>query len=80
MAPIRTSASRAAPHKPNPFSERFFSRIVRSPAQVTNMNSGGYTIHNPNPDAKNQYDTDYGTRYPGSQREYFEVYAGPIST
>jgi hypothetical protein len=44
------------------------------------MNSGGYEFANPNPESKNQYDTDYGTRYPGSQREYFEVYAGPIST
>ena len=50
------------------------------PAQVENMNSGGYEFANPNPESKNQYATDYGTRYPGSQREYFEVYAGPIST
>ena len=49
-------------------------------AQVTNMNSGGYLFQNPNPKSSKQYDTDYGTRYPGSQREYFEVYAGPIST
>eukprot|EP01045_Picozoa_sp_COSAG04_P034121 COSAG04_NODE_7339_length_1144_cov_23.942880_1_plen_89_part_00 len=44
------------------------------------MNSGGYLFQNPNPKSSKQYDTDYGTRYPGSQREYFEVYAGPIST
>eukprot|EP00051_Salpingoeca_urceolata_P006257 m.83058 g.83058 ORF g.83058 m.83058 type:complete len:214 (+) comp14750_c0_seq2:9-650(+) len=42
-----------------------------------NMNKGGaYLIANPNIAAKTQFDTDYGTK----NAEYFDVYAGPVTT
>ena len=45
---------------------------------TANMNgAGNYLIQNPNKLAATQFDTDYATK---KGNEFFDVYAGPIST
>ena len=46
--------------------------------EATNMNGGGdYLFHNPNSKSSKTFDTRYNRRW---SEEFFDVYAGPVST